>query len=423
LSTTDLTISSGNKTKTVAFRATEIQMLSVGAAKYPASNVKKIWNFFGDDSLQDHGPYWTGQPSTTYNIVDWNTYRFVEPSANTLGVGKSEPETTATFTGTVEFLRITPTSRYGSPRFGISNLATPIDVNSKTKVYLRLRLTNKLSNGTQPSIEYQNWSNIKIRFAWSEANYISENTAWHELDAKNTNGFELYVFEPSWNQTLRSLAIEISGIEEGDDVTRPYIDVDYLALVADELTPNFSNNLTPVRVAVEGKDVKVWLGKSEQPILNEINFLELSTSQMEIRFGKIDASAAASMWSWGYVQFIVGGTDEQRLKWAPIRKVIHDFNLQYRFPSTGGVRCLTSYQGTTWALTDGLSTMKISDNPDDRAAKAFEYVESLEEWRLQAPPCPRESNGQGMVRPYAALSYYGTLVVTGERSNIRYVSP
>lgn len=422
LSTTELTLSSGNKTKTVPFRATDIQMMSVGLAKYPASNVKKIWNFFGDNTLQDRGPYWTGEAAVAYTINDWNTYRFVEPNENTVGVGKSEPETSATFTTTTEFLRVTPTEKHGAPRFGISGLSPSIHVDSKTKVYLRLRLTTKLSNGTEPAIENHDWSNIKIRFAWSEAAAISENTTWYEVDAKSTDGFELYVFEPSWNQSLRSLAIEVSGMDEGDGAERPYIDVDYLALVSDELAPNFSDNLTPVRVAVEGKDVKVWLGKSEQPLLNEINFLTLPSSQMEIRFGKIDADADASMWAWGYVQFVVGGTDAERANWAPTRRVIYDFNLQYRLPSTGGVRCLTNYQGTAWALTDGISEMKISDNPNDRAAKTFEYVSEHETWRLQEPPCPRETNGMGMTRPLAATSYYGTLIVTGERSNIRFTT-
>lgn len=421
LSTTALTLSSGGKTKTVPFRATDIQMMSVGLAKYPASNVKKIWNFFGDNTLQDRGPYWAGEAAVAYNLVDWDTYRFVEPNQDAVGVGKSEPETSATFTTTTEFLRVTPTEKHGAPRFGISGLSPSINVDSRTKVYLRLRLTNKPSNGTEPAIENHDWSNIKIRFAWSEAATISENTKWYEADAKNTDGFELYVFEPSWNQSLRSLAIEISGMDEGQGAERPFIDVDYLALVSDELAPNFSDNLTPVRVAVEGKDVKVWLGNSEQPLLNEVNFLTLPSSQMEIRFGKIDADADASMWAWGYVQFVVGGTDEERLNWAPIRRVIYDFNLQHRLPSTGGVRCLTNYQGTAWALTDGISELKIADNPNDRAAKTFEYVSEHETWRLQDPPCPREAGGLGMVRPLSALSYYGTLVVAGERENISWL--
>jgi hypothetical protein len=420
LSTTNITISSGSKSKSVPFRADDIQMLSVGSAKYPASNVKKIWNFFGDDSLQDRGPYWTGESEVAYNLDDWNTYRFVEPNSDNLGVGKSEPETSATFTTTTEFLRVTPTSKYGTPRFGISGLTPSLNVDSKTKVYLRLRLTNKASNGTEPSIENHDWSNLKIRFAWSEASFISENTSWYELDAKNTDGFELYVFEPSWNQTLRSLAIEISGMEEGIGAERPFIDIDYLALVSDDIAPNLSDNLTPIRLAVEGKDVKVWVGKSEQPLLNEINFLTLESSEMEIRFGKIDSNAEPSMWSWGYVQFTVGGTESERLKWAPLQKVVYDFNLQHRFPSTGGVRCLTNYQGSAWALTDGISNMKISDNPNDRAIKAFEYISEHETWRLQDSPCPRETNGMGITRPFAATSYYGTLVVAGERRNIQF---
>lgn len=419
LSPTTLTLSSGGKSKTVEFRSTDFQMMSVGGAKYPESNVKKIWNFVSTPSEQDRGPYWTGEPDTVNaSVEDWNTYRFIEPYNSTMGTGAEEPETNATFTSKTQFIRITPATSH-NPRFGITSLTNPVYVNSRTKVYVRLRITNKsTSSGVEPAIETADWSNLRVRFAWSEAESIGENTAWYELEAQNNDGFGLYVFEPSWNNVLRSLAVEVIGLtDEGD---RPYIDVDYVALVADEQAPNFADNFTQVRVAVEGRDVKVWLGKSEQPLLNEVNFLTLPTSNMEVRFGKIDADATPSTWGWGYIQFVVGGNEEERLLRAPTKRIIYDFNLQHRFPSTGGVRRLVNYQGTAWALTDGISEMKISDNPNDRAAKTFEYVPEYESWRLQEPACPRETSGHGLIRPLAASSFYGTLVVTGERGNIRF---
>jgi len=425
LSPTELTLTSGGRTKTVAFQDTDFQMLSVGAAKYPESNVKKIWNFFSAESEQDRGPYWTGEKSTAQATVqDWNTYRFVVPDSGQIGTGEEEPETSASFTSKTQFVRISPATS-GAPRIGISNLASAVYVNSRTKVYVRLRLTKSAtSSGVEPSVATTDWSNVKIRLSWSESNLISENTSWYELDAKNTNGFELYVFEPAWNNTLRSMAIEVTGLDDGDVGTeRPYVDIDYVALVADELAPNFKDNFTQVRVAVEGRDVKVWLGNADQPLLNEVNFLTLPTTQMEVRFGKIDAEESASTWGWGYVRFIVGGTAADRLLRAPTCRVIYDFALQHRFPSTGGVRCLVNYQGSAWALTDGIPERKISDNPDDRASKTFEYVAEHETWRLKEPPCPRETSGYSLVRPLTAISYYGTLVVAGERGDIRFSIP
>lgn len=424
LSSSELTLSSGGKTKTVPFRDTNIQTMSIGGAKYPSSNVKKIWNFFNTDSIQDRGPYWTGEESSaSASVEDWNTYRFVIPSNATMGIGAEEPETNASFTTKTQFVRITPTATSGAPRFGITNLNSSISVNTRTKVYTRLRITNNsTSDNVEPTIESFDLSKVKIRFAWSESGSVGENTSWYELPAKNTNGFELYVFEPSWNQTLRSLSVEVSGLNEGVGASRPYVDVDYVALVSDELAPNFADNFTQVRVAVEGRDVKVWLGKSEQPLLNEINFLTLPTTQMEIRFGKIDILQAASTWGWGYLQFVVGGSAAERLNRTPTKRIIYDFALQQRLPSAGGVRCLVNYQGSAWALTDGISEMKISDNPNDRAAKTFEYIAEQETWSMREPPCPKEISGKGLIHPLAATSYYGTLIVTGERGNIRFTT-
>lgn len=422
LSPTQLTLSSGGNIKTVNFRRDNFQMLSVGGAKYPDSNVKKIWNFFDSSSQQDRGAYWSGEKTVSESTIeDWNTYRFVIPTNNEMGAGASEPETSSTYTTNTQFVRITPTEISGAPRFGISNLDNPVNVNSRTKVYIRMRITNnETSTSVEPDVVSYDISNVKIRFAWSESGQISENTSWYELPAKNTNGFELYVFEPSWNQSMRSLAIEVAGLEEGIDAVRPYIDIDYVALVADEMAPNFADNFTPVRVVVEGRDVKVWIGQSEQPLLNEVKFLTLPTQQMEIRFGKISPEENVSTWGWGYVQFTVGGTEEERALWSPTKRVINDFSLQQRLPSTGGVCCLLNYQGSAWALTNGISEMKISDNPDDRIAKTFEYVADSDAWRLREPPCPRETSGYSLIHPFAAISYYGTMIVTGERSNIRF---
>jgi hypothetical protein len=162
----------------------------------------------------------------------------------------------------------------------------------------------------------------------------------------------------------------------------------------------------------DGRNIRVWVGKTIHPIIEQENFLSLETDLLQLRFGKTKINEAASTWLYSDLKYSVG------IDIGPVSIDIKPFTCAYRFPSSGGVRKLVSHQGSVWTLTDGYYTFKIADNPDDHAFKAWSYIPEEETWRYEDPSTPRFTGGLGIVRPLAAVSYNDNLLISGHRGNI-----
>ena len=106
---------------------------------------------------------------------------------------------------------------------------------------------------------------------------------------------------------------------------------------------------------------------------------------------------------------------------AQINNGIDDFHLTWRFPSTGGVQKLVHHLGTLYALTDGLVTTRLSDNPIDRMSKTFKYIAEKEIWVQEDGVVTREiinNDTKGMIRPLLAITHNNILVVSGQYESI-----
>jgi len=415
VNTNELTINSGDNTATKTLNSDVFVSLSHGGLFYPESGVRYAWNFF-DSTQEDRGPYWTGRDGGDDDALGWKAGRYVVPQTdNAAGTIEDEEETSATFTNTTHYLKIEP-GENGDPRI-INTSMGQIRVDMSTKLYIRVRVNTSSSDLLK---------NAKIRFTWSEGNQISDSATWMEQPLEGTDQFVTYTFAPAWNGFVRAIAFEFQGIPDGEvsllsNHTRGSIDVDHIVLAAEVGNTSIRDNFVPIRVMVEGRDVKVWYGKSVEPIFYKKNFLTLPTTESSVRFGKINPDEVNSAFAYSKFRFIVGGSESERLMRAPVRRTVRDFALQQRLPSTGGVRCLVNHLSTAYALTDGITEMRKADNPDDRASKVFAYIPELESWKHEDPPYPRENDtGQGVVRPLSAKSFYGTLVVAGQRGPIRY---
>ena len=390
-----------------------------GGGIYPERGVKKIWNFAnlsGDDTDENRGPYFTGASYVphTYDPVAaklWTADRFVVPyvsgsSHNLAGNPNwgTESVTTASFTRVTHSLRVELALK-GDPRIVQEDIEEPILIDTHTKMMVRIRF--------EPSAPGQA---MRIPDALLRVSYGAVPGAYHQWFSAPVNqaeGYHTYILKPSYQGGLKGIALEVSGLPEGPFRPR-YAYIDFIAIVSDSAEVQIKDNLTPIRVGVEGRTLKVWVGKTFFPKINEDLFLSLPTDSVRLRFGKIDPNEGPSTWAWGGVAF---STD---LPTAPAYRDELKWALQWRFGSTGGVRCLLNHQGTAYALTDGIREMRKADSPEDRAIKAWTYEVNTESWRLDLPSTPRELDGTGTTRALAAIDFRGTLIVSGQQANIRF---
>ena len=97
----------------------------------------------------------------------------------------------------------------------------------------------------------------------------------------------------------------------------------------------------------------------------------------KIKIGKLSAENDESLFGYTKLRFIAGET------YNPTSKKILQLHNTVRFPSAGGVRVLTYHDGTLYAVCDGITSNKISDNPDDRQIKIFKYDSTNEIWKKE----------------------------------------
>ena len=301
----------------------------------------------------------------------------------------------------------------GNPRISNSNVNITVDIN--TKVLIKMKIN-------APS-GYTVYSG-KIKFSWLYGNGVFEN--WVSVDIKNNDDFVLYELAPNWYGTIKQVAIELEGLPEQDK--RPLnAYIDYIQFV--NTNSCFNLNLKPsnVRITTQDKDIQVWLGNQTYPVINMKNFVIADTYKTsvadydapKIKIGKLSPENDDSMFGYTRLRFIAGET------YNPTSKKILELHNTVKFPSAGGVRVLTFHDGALYAICDGMSTNKISDNPDDRQIKIFKYEAANETWKKEEAQFIRKIDSNtgdilGIIRALTAKSYNQSLYLSGQYGSIKY---
>jgi hypothetical protein len=395
---------------------------SMSGPAYPESGVNVMWNFA--ENYEDRGPYWTGDPNTaiTPSTQGWMASYHTVPGDSTgaAGVVSTISVDMASFTRNASIMTVTSAgNRDVSPTI-YNNLTQPCMVSPKTRVLVRARINN-------PSTLDLNDATIQLGWSPLPFNTYEKPTHLTSLPLEQSEGFHTYEFQPSWSGAIQSLVIRIDGVQlqfdgsyyslTSDDQGTFTIDFDYIVIANNLSTYNIRDNVVPIRIGVSDRDVQVWVGKQLAPLVDAPGFLNLPTTTSSIRFGKLDLEDPHSVWGWEYIKFKTNDVI------APISITEKDFALSWRFPSTGSVRALLHHDGTPWALTDGIISRKVSDNPDDRAMKAFSYNLENQVWVQEQPAPIRIQNGYGAIRPLAAVDFNQTLIISAQRGLINFQSP
>ncbi len=397
LTSSNIKITSGSKstTKNLVELTDIVTPFELTSQTYPDKGILKLWNF-STGSTEDTNSLNPGSGAgTTSTVQGWTSIQFCSLSSG------FESETFGTTTQSSKYLVIDPTNS-GTPMLGAENL-TPISVDTHSLVLIKVRI--------DPALTYFA-PNAKMLFTWSSSEQVDEFTdyEWYEQPLTYSTEYKTYVLRPSWKGQVKSVFLKFEDLPE--NVTRPNIYVDYIAIITESGNHQITRDYTPVRVGINGTSVKVWVGKYENAIINEDNFLSLASSSYQLRFGKTVQNEASSTWSYSRLRYYIGAVV------PPVIRDVKDFAVSYRFNSTGAVRKFAEHQGSVWALTDGYYTKRIADNPDDHAFKAWSYYPEQQVWKYEDPQTLRFSNGVGVVRPLAATSFKENLIVAGQRGII-----
>jgi len=317
-------------------------------------------------------------------------------------------------------LKVTP-SLTGNPSIDIDNLNLSVDLN--TVIKLRIKIKNKS----------QSLDLGKIRAYWAfNAGGFNK---YAETNIHTSDEYIDYTIKPIWQGNIGKLSIEFVGLPENNQ--RPeIICIDLIQILSDENVFDINNSLSKMRVIVEDRDIKIYLGLQNDPFLEKKNFIKLDTYNPKyidsesnswdhdhpfIQFGKLRNDASDSLVGFSKISFVIGQ------KYAPVDNKIIDFNLSAVLPSTGGIRLFTYHDGTLYCATDGYVSDKISDNPNDRQSKLFYYKSDAESWFNEEVSFERkkifDSSGNydllGIVRPLTSISYKGNLFLSGHYGSIK----
>ena len=319
-------------------------------------------------------------------------------------------------------LKIVPTLT-GNPSIQITGLSLDVDLDTVIKIKAKI------------SPKAQNLSNANIRAYWAFTD--GSFSKYSETEIHSSETYQEYVIKPVWNGNIDRICLEFANLPE--NYQRPdYIFIEYIQVLSSENIFDLNNKISKVRLVVEGKDIKVFLGSQYSPFIEMKNFITLDTYNPKyiqptlniedydkpyIRFGKISNDAGNSMFGYQKISYIFG----QAI--SPVNVKTIDFNQSVKLPSTGGVRLFTYHDGTLYCATDGFISSKLSEDPDDRQGKIFYYDSNSETWFLEDVPFERkkifDSSGNydilGIVRPLTSLSYKGRLFLSGHYGSIKTV--
>lgn len=281
----------------------------------------------------------------------------------------------------------------------------------------------------------QSFSDAYIDFSWAYDTGKFINTTSVEL--ASSDGYVDYIIKPSWKGKISKVMIKFRNLPIL--AYRPgNIKIDYIQILSDDDVFDLNSTLSTVRIGVDGRDIKVWLGNQRTPFLDIKNFISFNaysakytsttatTADYEvplIKFGKLNNYAGESLVGFSRISFVTGAV------YSPISNKIQDFTLSTKLPSTGGVRLFTYHNGTLYCTTDGIVSYKLSDSPEDRQIKLFTYNSNEDFWIEEEASFERKtinnSDGTyqlyGVVRPLTSISYKGVLYVSGQYGNIKNV--
>ena len=361
--------------------------------------------------------------SVSSEVVSSSTEDWIARSFVSSLTAETEPNYDV-FNNTVNkyVLKIVPTLT-GNPSIQITGLSLDVDLDTVIKIKAKI------------SPKAQNLSNANIRAYWAFTD--GSFSKYSETEIHSSETYQEYVIKPVWNGNIDRICLEFANLPE--NYQRPdYIFIEYIQVLSSENIFDLNNKISKVRLVVEGKDIKVFLGSQYSPFIEMKNFITLDTYNPKyiqptlniedydkpyIRFGKISNDAGNSMFGYQKISYIFG----QAI--SPVNVKTIDFNQSVKLPSTGGVRLFTYHDGTLYCATDGFISSKLSEDPDDRQGKIFYYDSNSETWFLEDVPFERkkifDSSGNydilGIVRPLTSLSYKGRLFLSGHYGSIKTV--
>ena len=317
-------------------------------------------------------------------------------------------------------LKVTP-ALTGNPSISIDNLDLDVDLNTVIKLRIKIKAKSETLDRAR----------IRAYWAFNAGGF----NKYAETNVHTFDEYVDYTIKPIWQGRIGKIALEFVDLPE--DNQRPeVICVDLIQILSDENVFDLNNSLSKIRVIVEDRDIKVYLGMQNDPFLEKKNFIKLDTYNPKyldpeasswdydhpfIQFGKLRNDASDSLVGYSNISFVVGQ------KYVPVNNKTIDFNLSAALPSTGGVRLFTYHDGTLYCATDGFESDKVSDNPSDRQSKLFYYKSDAESWFNEDVSFERkkifDSSGNydllGIVRPLTSISYKGNLYLSGHYGSIK----
>ena len=370
------------------------------------SGIIKNWSF-RDDSIP---------ASPTATLDGWLNYENSTLSATTEADFNLYGQTYSKY-----ILNIVP-GLSDDPSIYVDSLNLNVDQSSFVKLRVKI----------PPVIEAFNDGFIDIYWAYETGDFINKTS----INLSSSDDYVDYILKPSWKGKISKIMIKFRNLPILS--YRPSsIKIDYIQLLSDENIFDLNSTLSKIRIGVDGRDIKVWLGNQYTPFIDVKNFITFNSynskynnvnsvlpeySSPYIRVGKLNNYAGESLCGFSSINFITGTVYE------PISKKIEDFTLTTRLSSTGGVRLFNYHNGTLYSITDGIVSYKLSDNPDDRQIKLFTYKSDEEYWDYEEAGFERKyvynPDGTyqlyGVVRPLTSISYKGILYVSGQYGNIKY---
>ena len=313
-------------------------------------------------------------------------------------------------------------AKSGNPSITISGL--DLTIKPEAVVILRCRITPYGSYGLKDA---------KINLYWS--NKGADFTNYSSVNLRSESSFVDYIIRPVWKDKISNIKIEFDNLPELSK--RPLlIDIDYIKIIDELQTFDINNEFSTIRVAVEGKDIKVWLGKQFYPYFYQRNFIAVDNfnekyinsdkvvndyDKPHIRIGKVSASNQNSLFAFSKMSYIVGEN------YDPLSIKVFDFHHLQQLQASGGVRMFTYHDGTIYSVTDGFNSNKVNENPDDRQCNLFKYDSTHQTWLKEELTFERKqifnTDGTysllGVVRPLSTISYKGVLYLSGQYGNIK----
>jgi len=231
----------------------------------------------------------------------------------------------------------------------------------------------------------------------------------------------MYTIDPSITGNIKAIAIEVSGVKSKTGL----LSIDYITFVN---TANINNNIlfemVPMRICVNDRNIKIYMGRSNNPIISADGFLKLSTAEKKIKIGKLhnykyeldtiyynnkSLYEPSSEWAYEKLAFKNGVND------LPVVVEEHNFAPFYRFSSGRGVSKFFNYLGADWvAIAGKYITNKNGDSNynvlSDMSMKFYSYDESAEIWQYRPVYI---GDDKLVISPTMASGYKSSLIING----------